>query len=239
MEKIIKIIEYIFQFQREYFFSLLQLGIFLIVFGVFYFLRKKFLDFKIPKIINLKARKWKIFSFLILLAAVSLGFLFAIKMPILGDEAVLTIPSYAVGQGLIMYKDFASHSVPLLFYVYGLFFKITGVSILAAQVLSFIFFLLGLYVIYKIFASYFKKAYLPLAIFLFLVLLHPSDFSQFFYIGTKRSIRFFYHPSFFIFLEKQCAQNHIFVGGFCRAGRAYQTHFFSSAACLSLSYFNN
>jgi hypothetical protein len=201
MQKIIEIIEYVFQFQKEFFYSLVQFGIAVIVFGAFYFFRKKLSDTKIFKIIDFKTKQFKFLFVLILSINVLSGLLFALKMPVLGDEAVLAFSSYGVEQGLMIYRDFAAHSTPLVFYVYGLFFKATGVSILSARILSFLFFLLGLYVIYRIFASYFERAYIPLAIFLSLTLLHPSDFSQFFYIGTKEAFAFFVILLSFFFLK--------------------------------------
>lgn len=212
MERIVEIIKYLFQFQREFFYSLFQFGIAVIVFGVFYIFRKKLSDFKILKIINLKTKQWKFLSVLILLAVASFGLLFAIKMPLLGDEAVYASLSYATGEGLIPYRDFASHIPPFLLYVYGLFFKITDVSILAARILSFIFFLLSLHLIYRIFSFYSKKAYIPTVIFLLLVLLHPSDFSQFFYIGTKEAFAFFI-ILLSIFFAKNNTEKSLFLSG--------------------------
>jgi len=212
MQRIIEIIEYLFQFQKEFFYSLFQFGIAVVVFVILYFFREKFSGFKTSKIINLKTKQWKLLSLLILLVAVFSGLLFAIKMPVLGDEAVHVLSSYGVIEGLIPYKDFVLTNPPLNLYAYGIFFKITSFSILAARILSFLFFLLSLYFIYKIFVFYFEEAYIPLAIFLFLVILHPSDFSQFFYIGTKESFAFFVILLSFFFLKNN-TQKSLFLSG--------------------------
>lgn len=211
-------IDFIFQSQKEYLFTLIQMSAVLLVFAILYCFRKH--PFAL-KIVNIKISRYKLLYLLIVLAAVFTGLLFAIKMPILGDEAVYALSSYGAADGLIPYKDFAFHAPPLLLYVYGLFFKIIGTSILAARILSFLFFLSSLYLIYRIFAFYFKKAFIPLAVFLLLVLLHPADFSQFFYIGTKEVFAFFIILLSLFFLKNNMKKSLFLSGVF--AGLAFMT----------------